>query len=47
MQTLLVLAAFIVAVCYLVTRFVWSPFETANKKNKPRDHSDCGKCSFR
>ncbi|HAV53484.1 MAG TPA: hypothetical protein DCX41_00905 [Aequorivita sp.] len=46
MQTLLVLITFVCAICFLITRFVWNPFQTEKKRNKPGDHSDCSKCSF-
>ncbi len=47
MQTILVLIAFILAVGFLITQFIWNPFKS-NKtaKNKIGDHSDCSKCSF-
>ncbi len=47
MQTILVFITFILAVGFLLMKFVWNPFKTSkNSKNKVGDHSDCSKCSF-
>lgn len=48
MQTILVLITFVLALGYMIKKFVWNPFGTGKnlKKNKPGDHSDCGSCSF-
>lgn len=46
MQTIFVLITFALAVGYVVKKFIWNPFGTNLKRNKPGDHSDCGKCSF-
>lgn len=46
MQTILVLIIFVLALGYMIKKFVWNPFGNVKKKNKPGDHSDCGSCSF-
>ncbi len=46
MQSVLVFITFLLAVCYLITKFIYNPFQTEKKRNKPGDHSDCSKCSF-
>lgn len=47
-QTILVFLTFVFAVGFMIKKFVWNPFEMKKNaiKNKPGDHSDCGKCSF-
>ncbi len=49
MQFILVLITFLLAVVFIIKRFVWNPFGTGKnlKRNKPGDHSDCSSCSFR
>lgn len=48
MQTILVIIAFLLAVGFLITQFIWNPFKSdKNSRNKIGDHSDCSKCSFR
>ncbi|MCG2430123.1 hypothetical protein [Aequorivita xiaoshiensis] len=47
MQTILVIIAFLLAVGFLITTFIWNPFKTnKTSKYKTGDHSDCSKCSF-
>ncbi len=46
-QFILVILTFILAVGYLIMNFIWNPFASkGSNKNKPGDHSDCGKCAF-
>lgn len=49
MQTILVFLTFALAVGFMVKKFIWNPFGNGKKRklNKPGDHSDCSKCSFR
>ncbi|AFL80772.1 hypothetical protein Aeqsu_1279 [Aequorivita sublithincola DSM 14238] len=48
MQTILVLITFVLALVFMITKFVWNPFGAGKKakQNKPGDHSDCSSCSF-
>ena len=47
MQTLLVIITFLLAVGFLLKKFVWNPiYETRKPGGKKGDHSDCGSCSL-
>ncbi len=47
MQTILVVITFLVAVGFLLKKFIWDPiYEVKKPGGKRGDHSDCGSCSY-